>query len=40
MKYWIVPLLSSLIVFSASAQKDSTIKKKDRKRDTDTNNDG
>ena len=33
MKYWIVPLLSSLIVFSASAQKDSTIKKKDRKRD-------
>ena len=33
MKYWIVCLLSSLIVFSASAQKDSTIKKKDRKRD-------
>src|SRR6187397_1975515 len=33
MKYWIVSLLSSLIVFSASAQKDSTIKKKDRKRD-------
>ena len=33
MKYWIVALLSSLIVFSASAQKDSTIKKKDRKRD-------
>jgi len=33
MKYWIVILLSSLIVFSASAQKDSTIKKKDRKRD-------
>ena len=33
MKYWIVPLLSSLIVFSASAQKDSTLKKKDRKRD-------
>jgi len=33
MKYWVVALLSSLIVFSASAQKDSTIKKKDRKRD-------
>src|SRR6187401_14805 len=33
MKYWIVCLLSSLIVFSAAAQKDSTIKKKDRKRD-------
>src|SRR5204863_8403871 len=33
MKYWIVALLSSLIVFSASAQKDSTVKKKDRKRD-------
>jgi cyclophilin family peptidyl-prolyl cis-trans isomerase len=33
MKYWIVTLLSSLIVFSAAAQKDSTIKKKDRKRD-------
>jgi len=33
MKYWIVALLSSLIVFSAAAQKDSTIKKKDRKRD-------
>ena len=33
MKYWMVALLSSLIVFSASAQKDSTIKKKDRKRD-------
>jgi len=33
MKYWIVALLGSLIVFSASAQKDSTIKKKDRKRD-------
>ncbi len=33
MKYWIVALLSSLIFFSASAQKDSTIKKKDRKRD-------
>ncbi len=33
MKYWIVALLSSLMVFSASAQKDSTIKKKDRKRD-------
>ena len=33
MKYWVVALLSSLIVFSAAAQKDSTIKKKDRKRD-------
>ena len=33
MKYWIVALLSSLIVFSAAAQKDSIIKKKDRKRD-------
>ena len=33
MKYLIAALLSSLIVFSASAQKDSTIKKKDRKRD-------
>ncbi len=33
MKYWIVCLLSSLIVFSASAQKDSTLKKKDWKRD-------
>ena len=33
MKYWVVALLSSLIFFSASAQKDSTIKKKDRKRD-------
>jgi len=33
MKYWVVALLSSLIVFSATAQKDSTIKKKDRKRD-------
>jgi peptidyl-prolyl cis-trans isomerase B (cyclophilin B) len=33
MKYWIAAFLSSLIVFSASAQKDSTIKKKDRKRD-------
>jgi len=33
MKYWIVALLSYLIVFSASAQKDSTVKKKDRKRD-------
>jgi len=33
MKYWVVAFLSSLIVFSASAQKDSTIKKKDRKRD-------
>src|SRR6186713_1593153 len=33
MKYWVVAFLSSLFVFSASAQKDSTIKKKDRKRD-------
>jgi len=33
MKYWVVTLLISLVVFSASAQKDSTIKKKDRKRD-------
>lgn len=33
MKYWIVALLNCLIVFSAKAQKDSTIKKKDRKRD-------
>ena len=34
MKYWIVLLLNCLIVCSsATAQKDSTIKKKDRKRD-------
>jgi peptidyl-prolyl cis-trans isomerase B (cyclophilin B) len=33
MKYLIVALLNCLIVFSAAAQKDSTIKKKDRKRD-------
>src|SRR6187549_2142689 len=33
MKYWVVALLSSLIFFSAAAQKDSTIKKKVRKRD-------
>ncbi len=33
MKHWIVALLNCLIVFSATAQKDSTIKKKDRKRD-------
>ena len=33
MKYWIIGLLNCLIVFSATAQKDSTIKKKDRKRD-------
>ena len=33
MKYWIVALLNCLIVFSVAAQKDSTIKKKDRKRD-------
>jgi cyclophilin family peptidyl-prolyl cis-trans isomerase len=33
MKYWTIALLNCLIVFSATAQKDSTIKKKDRKRD-------
>ena len=33
MKYLIVALLNCLIVFPAIAQKDSTIKKKDRKRD-------
>ena len=33
MRYWIVAVLNCLIVFSATAQKDSTIKKKDRKRD-------
>ena len=33
MKYWIVALINCLIVFSAAGQKDSTIKKKDRKRD-------
>jgi len=33
MKYWVVALLNCLIVFSASAQKDSTVKKKDRKKD-------
>jgi len=33
MKYWIIALFNCLIVFSATAQKDSTIKKKDRKRD-------
>src|SRR5688572_3841835 len=33
MKYWVVALLNCLIVCSAAAQKDSTIKKKDRKRD-------
>ena len=34
MKYWIVLLLNCLIVCSsATAQKDSTVKKKDRKRD-------
>jgi len=33
MKYLIVALLNCLIAFSAIAQKDSTIKKKDRKRD-------
>ena len=33
MKRWIVILLNCLIVISLAAQKDSTIKKKDRKRD-------
>jgi cyclophilin family peptidyl-prolyl cis-trans isomerase len=33
MKYWLVALLNCLIVLSAVAQKDSSIKKKDRKRD-------
>ena len=33
MKYWIVVLLNCLIVCSSAAQKGSTIKKKDRKRD-------
>jgi len=33
MKYGIVLLLNCLIVFSSIAQKDSTIKKKDRKKD-------
>lgn len=33
MKYWIVALLNCLLVCSSVAQKDSTIKKKDRKRD-------
>jgi len=33
MKRWIVVLLNCLIVISAFAQKDSTLKKKDRKRD-------
>jgi len=33
MKYWIIVLINCLIVCSAAAQKDSTIKKKDRKRD-------
>src|SRR6187200_1101627 len=33
MKYWIVAFLNCIVVFSATAQKDSTIKKKDRKRD-------
>lgn len=33
MKRWIVLLLNCLIVISLTAQKDSTIKKKDRKRD-------
>lgn len=33
MKHWIFYLLNCLIVISGAAQKDSTIKKKDRKRD-------
>lgn len=33
MRYWIVVLFNCLIVCSLAAQKDSTIKKKDRKRD-------
>lgn len=33
MKRWIVLLLNCLIVISVAAQKDSTLKKKDRKRD-------
>jgi cyclophilin family peptidyl-prolyl cis-trans isomerase len=33
MKYWIALMFNCLIVFSVVAQKDSTIKKKDRKRD-------
>lgn len=33
MKKWILILFNCLIVFSAFAQKDSTIRKKDRKRD-------
>ena len=33
MKKWIVLLLNSLIVISAFAQKDSTLRKKDRRRD-------
>src|SRR5688572_25939795 len=33
MKYWIIALLNCFIVSFAIAQKDSTIKKKDRKRD-------
>ena len=33
MKKWIVLLLNCLIIFSVSAQKDTTVKKKDRKRD-------
>lgn len=33
MKRWIVLLLNGLIVISVAAQKDSTLKKKDRKRD-------
>ena len=33
MKYWIVALLNCWIVCSAAAQKDSTVKKKDRRRD-------
>jgi len=33
MKYWLIALLNCFIVSFAIAQKDSTIKKKDRKRD-------
>ena len=33
MQYWVAALLNCLIVCSLAAQKDSTIKKKDRKRD-------
>ena len=33
MKRWIVLLLNGLIILSAAAQKDSTVRKKDRKKD-------